>query len=101
MTAGLSPVRGAPPLELPGELGAWPKAGQALRRLDRGPWIWLLLGALLLVLTEVRAGVGALAWIAPVPWLRYLRLRSGWRARITFAAALMAAWTAATAKIAS
>ncbi len=73
----------------------------ALRWLDRRPWRWLLVGVALLASTQVRAGVGALAWVLPVPWLRYLRLTAGLRARVTFALVLFAAWTLATAKIAS
>ena len=56
-----------------------------LHRLDRRPGLWLLLGVLLLATTEVRAGIGMLAWIAPLPWLRYLRLTTGVRSRLAFA----------------
>lgn len=68
---------------------------------DRHRAGWLLLGIALIVATQIRAGVGALAWIAPVPWLRYLRIAPGRRARLWFGLALFAAWTAATLKIAS
>jgi apolipoprotein N-acyltransferase len=70
-------------------------------KLDRRPITWLFLGAALLVATQVRAPFAVLAWIAPLPWLRYLRLSSGWRARAAFGLVLFAAWTLATAKIAS
>ena len=70
-------------------------------RLDRSPRAWLLLGMLLLAATHIRAPFAALAWIAPVPWLRYLRLTHGWRSRTAFGVALFAGWTLATAKIAS
>lgn len=70
-------------------------------RLDRTKGLWLLAGVFLLAASQVRAGVGVLAWIAAVPWLRYLRLTSGWRSRIAFFACLFAAWTLATAKIGS
>jgi apolipoprotein N-acyltransferase len=72
-----------------------------LRWLDRHPWMWLFLGAALLVSTQVRTGVGALAWFAPLPWLRYLRLTIGWRTRALFAVVLFCGWTIATAKIAT
>ncbi len=72
-----------------------------LHWLDRRRWLWLLLGASFLELTQVRASVGVLAWIAPLPWLRYLRITGGWRSRLSFCVALFAGWTLATAKIAS
>jgi hypothetical protein len=68
---------------------------------DRRRWLWLLFGVSLLALTQVRASVAVLAWIAPVPWLRYLRITGGWRSRLSFCVALFAGWTLATAKIAS
>ncbi len=64
-------------------------------------WLWLMLGVALLDASQVRASVGLLAWLAPVPWLRYLRLTAGWPSRLAFAGALFVAWTLATAKIAS
>jgi apolipoprotein N-acyltransferase len=73
----------------------------AVRWFDRRPCLWLLLGVALLASTQVRAGVGVLAWVAPVPWLRYLRLTAGWRSRRAFCGALFAAWTLAAAKIGS
>jgi apolipoprotein N-acyltransferase len=60
-----------------------------------------MLGGGLIAASQVRAGVGFLAWLAPVPWLRYLRLTAGWPSRLAFAGALFGAWTLATAKIAS
>jgi apolipoprotein N-acyltransferase len=69
--------------------------------LDRHPWLWLILGVVLLVLTQVRAGIGVLAWVGAVPWLRHLRLTNGWRSRLLFAGALFLGWALATAKIAS
>jgi len=74
---------------------------RALRWLDRKPGAWLGFGMLLLFATEVRSPVAVLAWIAPLPCLRYLRLTPGWRPRLLFGVALFAAWTLATAKIAS
>jgi apolipoprotein N-acyltransferase len=68
-------------------------------RLDARPWTWLLLGAALVALSQMRFGIGVLAWIAPVPWLRYLRLTSGIRSRVVFGAVVLAAWIVATAKI--
>ncbi len=73
----------------------------AVRRVDQRPWRWLLVGVVLLALTQVRSPVGVLAWIAPVPWLHYLRLTTGWRSRLGFGVVLFLGWTFATAKIAS
>jgi apolipoprotein N-acyltransferase len=47
----------------------------------------------------MRWGVGALAWIAPFPLLRYLRLTKGAASRLLFAAAMMLAWTLTVLKI--
>lgn len=58
----------------------------------------LLLGVVLLVLSQVRCGVGMLAWVAPVPFLVFLRRAEGWRSRLAFVAVLSVAWTLAAAK---
>lgn len=70
-----------------------------LSRLDARPWTWLLLGAALLVASQVRFGVGALAWVAALPWLRYLRLTSGWRPRLAVIGVGALAWSLAILKI--
>ncbi|MBN8218953.1 MAG: hypothetical protein J0L75_20105 [Spirochaetes bacterium] len=62
-------------------------------------WAWLLLGLALIVGANLRWGVGALAWVAPIPILRFLRLAPGWKPRAVLAAALPLAWTLATLKI--
>ncbi len=69
-------------------------------RLDRHPWLWLLLGMVLVPAAHLRGGIGLLGWIAPVPFLRYLRLRRGLRARLLLFAALAGAWSLAFLKIA-
>ena len=61
--------------------------------------MYLVLGALLTVLAHLRFGVGVLAWIAPIPFLRYLRVHRGWKPRAAVAATLAAAWIVACAKI--
>jgi len=43
-------------------------------------WGLLVLGGLLTLLTGPRWGVGALAWLLPVPFLLYARKAHGWRA---------------------
>lgn len=65
------------------------------------PKLMLLAGSSLVALAHLRWGVGALAWIAPIPLLHYLRETSGWRSRLAFVGALVVAWVAATAKIVS
>ncbi len=49
---------------------------------------WLVLGAALLVVSGMRYSVAPLAWVAPVPWLIYLRRTGGWRSRLALAAAM-------------
>ncbi len=67
--------------------------------LDRRPWSWLLLGAVLLVASQLRFGIGVLAWLAPVPFLHYLRITERWPSRVAFLAASLVAYTLAIAKI--
>ncbi len=68
-------------------------------RIDRHPSIWLGLGALLLILSQMRFGLGVFAWVAPVPWLHFLRITEGWKSRAAFGGMGLLAWLLATAKI--
>lgn len=61
----------------------------------------LLAGLALLVLSQMRWGLGALAWIAPAPLLASLRARGDRRFLWGFALSSVLAWIAATAKIAT
>lgn len=61
--------------------------------------LYLALGALLIVAANLRWGVGVLAWLAPLPLMRFLRLAPGWRPRMALAVALPVAWTLAVVKI--
>jgi apolipoprotein N-acyltransferase len=70
-----------------------------MKTLDRQPSTWLLLGAALLVASQLRFGMGVLAWVAPLPFLRYLRLRGRLRDGVWVALAIVAAWVVAVAKI--
>lgn len=63
------------------------------------PGLYLVIGAALIALAHLRWGIGALAWIAPVPLLHYLRVTTGWRSRAAFTTALVVAWVVATSKI--
>jgi len=68
-------------------------------RTPRTAWAWLALGAALIPATHLTGGVGALAWVAPVPLMRFLRLSRGWPSRLALVAAVVAGWVIATAKI--
>ncbi len=57
--------------------------------LDRRPSLWLVLGVALIAAAHMRWGVGVLGFIAPVPFLRYLRLTTGWQRRLLFLAVLV------------
>jgi len=58
-------------------------------------------GLVLIVLSNTRWGIGALAWLAPVPLLIYLRHTIGWRSRVAVALTVIAAWALAVLKIAT
>lgn len=62
-------------------------------------WLWLLGGATLLVLAHFRLGIGALAWVAPVPLLHALRSATRKRDHAAILAVMVLAWVLATAKI--
>jgi apolipoprotein N-acyltransferase len=66
---------------------------------ERKLQILLLLGGIVLLgLSQVRCGVGLLAWFAPVPLLVFLRRTSGWRSRLALLGVLCLAWSLAAAK---
>lgn len=60
---------------------------------------WLLAGIVLVAVSQLRWGIGLLAFVAPVPFLAYLRGTRGVRSRLWFSAAVLAAYTLATLKI--
>lgn len=66
---------------------------------DRHPWSWLFAGGVLLAASQLRFGVGVLAWIARLPFLRHARVTAGLRARLALVIASLAAWTLALGKI--
>ena len=53
------------------------------------PWALLGLGGVVTVPVGLRWNVAALAWVAPVPFLLFLRRSHGWKARFTLLAVLM------------
>lgn len=72
---------------------------QALTKIDRRPSLWLIAGIALVAVAHLQPAVGVLAWLAPIPWLRHLRVTRGLRARAAFAGAWTLAWILAVAKI--
>jgi apolipoprotein N-acyltransferase len=66
---------------------------------SRSSGVWLVVGAALLGMSQMRWGVGALAWVAPVPFLVYLRATRGARPRLLAALAIFAGYTLAVSKI--
>ncbi len=65
----------------------------------RRRWPLLLVGASLLVASQLRFGVPLLAWLMPAAWLAWLRATRGWRSRLLFVTAFVLAWHAAILKI--
>ncbi len=61
--------------------------------------VLLTLGALLLAASQLRFGLGLLAWVAPVPWLLYLRGSHTFRARALLALPVLVGATLMTASI--
>ncbi len=70
-----------------------------MKNLTKSRVALLLMGAFLLVASQMRFGVGILAWIAPVPWLYYLRITHGWKSRLAFVVVAWASWVAVVLKI--
>lgn len=70
-----------------------------IKTLYQSPKALLAMGALLLVASQMRFGIGILAWVAPVPWLQYLRITAGWKSRLAFVGVTWLAWSAAVLKI--
>ncbi len=70
------------------------------RPLDRVPtWGLALLGMALVFASGMRWGVAPLAWVAPVPWLLWVRRAEGARGRLAILLALVVASVAQVAKI--
>lgn len=66
---------------------------------SRSLLLWLAVGAVLIALSQMRWGIGPLAFIAPVPLLHALREHRGLKARAWLLAALFVGYTLATLKI--
>ncbi len=75
------------------------KGMERIKSLYQSPKALLAIGAFLLVASQMRFGVGVLAWVAPVPWLQYLRITRGWKSRLAFVGVAWLAWSAAVLKI--
>lgn len=61
--------------------------------------VWLVAGAVLVGLSHMRWGIGALAWVAPIPFFVYLRATRGGLSRLMFGLWLFAGYTLAVLKI--
>ncbi len=85
----LSPSGTHPVTEHRGVLPGWPRI------------VWLAMGVLLFLLTSKRWGTDLLTWIAPIPFLYYLRTTRGWGSRIAFVVAMVIALTLGVVKIAA
>jgi hypothetical protein len=64
-------------------------------------WALLAVGVVLVAGSQMRFGIGLLAWFAWIPWLLFLRSATGWRHRVLFVVALFLAWTLSIAEIAT
>src|SRR5438876_49645 len=65
----------------------------------RGPALWLCVGVGLIFASQVRFGIGMLAWLAPIPLLHYLRITTERRSRLLLVGAIFVGWHLTTAKI--
>ena len=72
---------------------------RTLTKIDRRPSLWLVGGVALVAVAHLEPAIGVLAWVAPIPWLRHLRVTRGVRSRAVFAGAWTLAWVLAVAKI--
>jgi len=61
--------------------------------------LWLCAGVGLIFASQVRFGIGMLAWLAPIPLLHYLRITTGRRSRLLLAGAIFAGWHLTVVKI--
>lgn len=64
-------------------------------------WGLLALGAALALVTGPRWGIGALAWVAPVPFLLYARRARGWRPWAALAGVMLLAFSVQCSLIAT
>ncbi len=70
------------------------------RSVDRIPTLVLALaGSVLVIASGMRWGVPPLAWIAPVPWMLWIRRTTCWRERLAILAVLALATVAQLTKI--
>ena len=70
------------------------------RSIDRIPmFVLALAGALLVFASGMRWGIPLLAWVAPVPWLLWIRRTTRWRQRLLMLAVLAIASVAQIGKI--
>jgi apolipoprotein N-acyltransferase len=65
------------------------------------PFAWLVLGVAINLMTSKRWGVDAFAWIAPIPYLIYLRTTTGMLSRVWLVVAILIGTTLGVVKIAT
>lgn len=63
------------------------------------PYYFLIVGVLAISMTHMSFSVDFLAWFSNVPFLLYLYLTKGWKARLIFVFALIVAWSVVVLKI--
>jgi hypothetical protein len=68
---------------------------------QRKRWELLLAGVLLLVLAQGWPGIAVLGWVAPIPWLHFLRHNPRRRHVLALAAAWLSAWAVVAGSAAS
>ncbi len=62
--------------------------------------IWLLvLGTVLMFLSQFTRNIDLLAWVSMVPFLVYLQLKTSWRSRLSVFLTLLIAWSLIVSKI--
>lgn len=66
---------------------------------DIKPGWFLAIGIAVFALTHMSYSVNFLAWFSVVPFLIYLNLTKGWKARLYFVLSLIAAWSLVVLKI--
>ena len=49
-----------------------------MKKIDKRPWIWLLIGLVLTMLSYGRLNTGICAWLFAIPLLRYINIRTKW-----------------------
>ncbi len=65
------------------------------------PLWFLLIGIITMTLSHLTFSIGIVGWVSMVPFLVYLSITRGWKSRLLFTLALIAAWSIIVLKIIS